>query len=183
MNQQTYIALLRGINVSGQKPVKMTELKALFESLGFHSVETYIQSGNVVFKSGDINDIVLAVAKIESAIEKKYDFVVPVILRNAEDLKNIIAGNSYANSGTCDLKYLHVTFLNSQPEKDNIEYALKGDYSPNTFYITGREIYLHCPGGYGKTKLNNNFFESKLKVKATTRNWNTVNVLYEMAKK
>ena len=178
---QKFISILRGINVIGQKKILMTDLKSLYEKLKFKDVSTYIQSGNVVFKSEEtLTDLELA-QKIEKAIYKKYNFQVPVIIRREEELKKIILSNPFLKEKNIDLKKLHVTFLGEIPAKTNIESIKNLDFSPDQFSIAGKEIYLHIPESYGETKLSNNFFEKRLKVSATTRNWNTVNKLYEMA--
>ena len=177
---QTFISILRGINVSGQKKILMTDLKILFESLDFKGIATYIQSGNVVFKSDSkISDIQLS-KKIEKAISAKYHFEVPVIIRSSDELKNIISQNPFVKEKSIDLKKLHVTFLSETPNKEKIDQIKQTDFLPDRFVIKGNEIYLHIPDSYGETTLSNKFFENKLKVSATTRNWNTVNKLFEM---
>jgi len=178
---QTFISILRGINVSGQKKILMSDLKTLYENLKFKDVKTYIQSGNVVFKSDSkIPDVQLA-GKIEKAISAKYNFEVPVIIRTKDELEKIISQNPFAKEKNIDLKKLHVTFLSETPEKEKATQIKEVDFSPDQFLIKGKEIYLHIPSSYGETKLSNKFFENKLKVSATTRNWNTVNKLFEMA--
>ena len=178
---QTFISILRGINVSGQKKILMADLKALYESLEFREVKTYIQSGNVVFKSDSkFSDIQLA-KKIEKEISAKYNFEVPVIIRSMEELKKIIIQNPFTKEKNIDLKKLHVTFLSETPAKEKLEQIKEVDFSPDKFIIKEKEIYLHVPNSYGETKLSNKFFENKLKVTATTRNWNTVNKLFDLA--
>jgi uncharacterized protein (DUF1697 family) len=178
---KTYISILRGINVSGQKKIIMSDLKTLFESLKFNTVTTYIQSGNVIFKSDqNVTDTVIA-NQIEEAIYKKYKFTVPVIIRSGEEIRKVISLNPFLKEKNINLEKLHVTFLSEVPNEINLE-KLKGiDYSPDRFTIIGKEIFLYIPEGYGNTKLSNNFFENKLKVTATTRNWKTVNKLFELA--
>jgi len=178
---QTFISILRGINVSGQKRILMADLKSLYGDLKLKDVKTYIQSGNVVFKKeGKLSDFELA-QKIETAIYKKYNFHVPVIIRSEEELKKIILSNLFLKEKNIDVKKLHVTFLSQIPDKANVESINDIDFSPDKFILKGKEIYLHIPISYGETKLSNNFFENKLKVKATTRNWNTIIKLSEMA--
>jgi len=176
---QTYISILRGINVSGQKKIQMTDLKALYEDLEFKNITTYIQSGNVIFKANKQRDKVLA-KKIEDAIYAKYSFKVPVIIRSVEEMKNTIAINPFLKKNINEEK-LHLTFLAETPDKAKVDSIKNLDYSPDKFIIIGKEIFLYCPNGYGITKLSNNFFENKLRVNATTRNWKTVNKLVEMA--
>ena len=178
---QTFISILRGINVSGQKKILMAGLKRLFESLHFKEIATYIQSGNVVFKSDSKSPDIELAKKIEKAIFAKYHFEVPVIIRTSDELKNSISQNPFVKEKNIDLKKLHVTFLSETPDKEKIEQIKQAYYLPDRFAIKGKEIYLHIPGSYGETKLSNKFFENKLKVSATTRNWKTVNKLFEMA--
>lgn len=106
-----YISLLRGINVSGQKKVVMTEPKAFYESLQFKEVTTYIQSGNVIFKNE--NDLPQQQLEqiIEVAIEKKYGFSVKVIIRSVKDLKNLIEKNPFLKEKNISVDKLHITFL------------------------------------------------------------------------
>lgn len=178
---QAFISILRGINVSGQKKILMADLKALYESLHFKEVATYIQSGNVVFKSDSkLSDTQLA-QKIEKSIRAKYNFEVPVIIRSIEEWEKAISQNPFTKEKNIDLKKLHITFLSEVPASENVESIKSTDFLPDKFIIKEKEIFLHIPESYGETKLSNNFFEKKLKVNATTRNWNTVNKLFEMA--
>ena len=173
----TFISILRGINVSGQKKIQMTDLKSLFEELDFKNVRTYIQSGNVIFESNDRDPA----QRIEQKIQEKYTFHVPVIIRTADEMKVVLNNNPFLREKNIDESKLHVTFLGEFPSEEQIQKTETLNYEPDRFNIAGKEIYLYCPNGYGRTKLNNNFFENKLKVTATTRNWNTVKKLAEMA--
>jgi uncharacterized protein (DUF1697 family) len=177
---KTFISILRGINVSGQRKIQMTDLKALYEALKFTNVITYIQSGNVIFKSKSASDQKLA-KRIEDAIYERYNFNVPVIIRTVEEMEHAISVNPFLKQSKIDIEKLHITFLAEIPEQENVESIRNIDYSPDKFIILDKEVYLYCPNGYGITKLSNNFFEQKLKIKATTRNWRTVNKLFEMA--
>ena len=180
---QTFISILRGINVSGQKKILMADLKMLYEKLKFKDVTTYIQSGNVIFRSNEkLSDVEFA-KKIEGAIYEKYVFEVPVIIRSEDEMKKIIAANAFLKEKNIDFKKMHVTFLSNIPDNGNVESIEKMDFSPDKFIISGKEVYLYVPNGYGETKISNTFFEKKFKVKATTRNWNTVNKLLELAVK
>ena len=173
---QTYISLLRGINVSGQKKINMKELKLLYEEAGLKNVQTYIQSGNVIFQATTKNTTTLA-AQIQTFIKKHYSFEVEVVVLTLNELKNIAKSNPFQKEKSFEEGKMYVCFLKEDPKKELIE-AVKGvTYESDRFIIDNNTIYLFVPGGYGNTKLNNNFFESKLKVAATTRNWNTVNKL------
>ncbi|MDQ3108316.1 MAG: DUF1697 domain-containing protein [Bacteroidota bacterium] len=177
---QTYIAILRGINVGSQKKVLMAELKEVLLKLKLREVVTYIQSGNVVFKSEERLSNEEFASKMEKAIAKHFKFQVPVLVRNAAELKKIVDANIFAPKKNIDLSKLHVTFLSDEPEKTLAEGLKKISFLPDEFLIKGKEVYLHIPVSYGETKLSNKFFENKLKVTATTRNWKTVNTLLEM---
>ncbi len=175
---ETFISILRGINVSGQKKIIMLELKALYEELGLKSVTTYIQSGNVIFKSVDEKNLN---KKIETKIFEKYNFIVPVIVRKLDEIKNTLEFNPFLKEDNIDLSKLHVTFLEEEASAENIEKLTEIDQKPDLFKVNKKEIYLYTPNGYGNTKLKNNFFEKKLKTNATTRNWKTVNELFKKA--
>jgi uncharacterized protein (DUF1697 family) len=97
-------------------------------------------------------------------------------------MKVVLSNNPFLSEKNIDESKLHVTFLGEFPSKEQIKKTETLNYEPDRFNIAGKEIYLYCPNGYGRTKLNNNFFENKLNVMATTRNWNTVKKLVEMAK-
>lgn len=178
---ETYIAILRGINVSGQKMIKMEALRKHLEALDFKNITTYIQSGNIIFQceKSDPNDLT---KKIENKILNEYGFEVPTIIRSAEYFKRISKKNPFLKTQNENVDRLYVTFLAEIPD-----ITLKNDVSKITFpgeefEISNDVIYLFCSVGYGNAKLNNNFFEKKLKVSATTRNWNTVLKLVELSK-
>ncbi len=175
----TYISILRGINVSGSKMIKMEFLKKIYENAGFKNVKTYIQSGNVIFQYKKTAFAVLE-KKIASEILDKTNFEVPVLVKDLEELKETFDNNPFLKKRKEDIRFLHVTFLSDIPVKENIE-KIKGTYLPDEFMISGKNIYLFCPNGYGNSKLINNFFESKLKLSATTRNWKTITELINIA--
>lgn len=174
---KSFISMLRGINVGGQKKVRMADLKSLYETLGFGNVQTYVQSGNVVFDSPEENAARLQ-KSIEAQIEKAFGFSVPVLIRTADDFKRILESHPFKNEEA--IRVL-VTFLYEHPEASKLEDLSRYKDKVDQFAVGEQEIFLFCPGGYGKTKLSNTFFENKLDVIATTRNWKSVNALYEMA--
>ncbi|MBT3274535.1 MAG: DUF1697 domain-containing protein [Spirochaetales bacterium] len=172
----TYISLLRGINVSGQKKILMQELKGLYENLGFLDIQTYIQSGNVVFRSSERDSSSLD-KSIKKAIFANYQFEVEVIMRTLDEMIETVKHNPFFNSNSADIKKLAVVFFQQQPETEkflNIEELDAGD---DLFSHTDREIFLYVEKGFAKTKLTNVFFEKKLGIPATTRNWRTVTTL------
>ena len=174
------ISILRGINVSGHRKIPMKELKSLYSELHLKNITTYIQSGNVVFSADKINPKTLAKI-IEQKISEKYNFDVPVIIRTIDEIQSVLRNNPFLKERSIEMDKLHVTFLADHPGKENSEKLKSYHHEPDRFTIIDREIYLYCPGGYGNTKLSNNFFENKLKVTGTTRNWRTVNELLKIA--
>lgn len=178
----TYISILRGINVSGHRLIKMDVLRHLYADLGFTNVQTYIQSGNVVFQNKEtrLQDLEKKIAK---KIFEQFGFEVPVLVKEIDELKKIIKNNPFIGDKTKDTSYLHLTFISAQPEKTNFDKIKEVQYQPEEFELLDKTIYLYCPNGYGNSKLTNSFFESKLKVVATTRNWKTTNELLNIAKK
>jgi uncharacterized protein (DUF1697 family) len=175
----TYIALLRGINVSGQKLIKMTDLKELFEAQGFQNVQTYIQSGNVIFSSKEkYSDKIKNI--ISNSIKQKFGFDVGVLVITPDMIEYVLKNNPYIKKKK-DIDRLYVTFLSDLPSSENIKKLNLIDYSPEEYIMDDKLVYLHVPNGYGKAKLNNNLFENKLKVEATTRNWKTINKLWELS--
>ncbi len=177
---ETYISILRGINVGGHKLIKMNALKEMFESLGFNRVKSFIQSGNVVFQSNSTDPRQLE-KLIAQGIMKSFGFDVPVIVIEKQELKNISERNLFINDRAEDLAKLHVTFLAAEPEKAFAESIGKEEFLPDEYRISGKAVFLFCPNGYGNTKLSNNFFEKQLKVQATTRNWKTVLELVKLS--
>jgi|SRR5690606_21225206 len=177
-----YIAILRGINVGGHRKILMKDLRDLFVGLGYTDVITYIQSGNVIFEGSVDENPLDSARRIESAIDEKFGYDVPVIVVSAAELNQAIAANSYYQSKPEDIAKFHLTFLSETPAQNKVELIKDIDFFPDQFEIEGRSVYLSLGGDgkYHKTKLNNQFFEKKLSIKATTRNWKTVLKLAEM---
>lgn len=174
-----YIALLRGINVGGQKKIKMADLKESLEKNGFSQVKTYIQSGNLVFKSeGSSNDQLQQ--ELQEIILRDFGFEVPILVMSGKALESILNANPFANE--TEKKGLYFVLLKKRADQQLVEAFNKINYDNEDFHITDSCVYLNCKAGYGKAKLNNNLIEQKLKVEATTRNLKTVEKLIEMAK-
>jgi uncharacterized protein (DUF1697 family) len=178
---ETYISILRGINVSGHKKILMADLKTLYTSIDLVEPQTYIQSGNVIFKINKKESCKQLAEKIEKAIAEKYNFQVPVLVLSVQELQAILDSNPFLIRAGIDIEKLHITFLEETPNKNAIEKLELSKFLPDECFIHNKQIYLYCPGGYGNTKLSNTFFESKLKVKATTRNLKTANTLLKLA--
>jgi uncharacterized protein (DUF1697 family) len=182
---KTYIALLRGINVAGQKKIKMADLRSFLSELSFQNIRTYIQSGNIIFESPKSNCLDLE-QKIKTLIAEKYTFDVPVIVREAEEFIEIRDANPYFETDV-EVKKLYISFLSQAPTKEAIEKFNQFCIDKNIedlFEIKNREIHLkYSLKEMHKSKLSNNLFERILKVRATTRNWRTVNKLIELVNK
>ena len=176
-----YIALLRGINLGGKRKILMADLKQLFNNLQYFDVTTYIQTGNVIFNANHKEDSVKIADKIGRSISSEYGFEVPVIIRTADELNELISKNPFFGKGDIDIERLHLTLLKNIPDSEALEHIKTYDFAPDKFKIIGKSVFIYCSKQYRDTKLGNNFFENKLKVKATTRNWKTVLKLSELS--
>ncbi len=170
----SFASLLRGINVSGHKKIPMAGLKTLYEELGFTKVKTYIQSGNVVFET-DQQDVSLIRQLIESKIEATYGFDVTVLIRTADELRQVASTNPFET-----IEDVYVTFLAEEPSPEKWANLKSLDPGTERMELKNKELYLQFPDGYGKAKLSNPFVESKLKVRGTTRNWRTINEILRL---
>ncbi|MES1257444.1 MAG: DUF1697 domain-containing protein [Acidobacteriota bacterium] len=172
------VALLRGVNVGGKNILPMKELCGMFADAGCVDVKNYIQSGNVIFRA-EPNLLPTLSATIGARIADRFGFHAPVVLRSHEDLAATIRDNPFIRRGESE-EFLHVMFLADKPAPEHRN-NLDADRSrPDEFSVRGREIYLYLPNGVGKTKLNNAWFDSKLKTVGTGRNWRTVLKLFEL---
>jgi len=189
----TFVALLRAVNVSGQNKIPMVELRRTLGGLGLTRVETYVQSGNVVFSAAGDDPAEQATA-IHELIEREFGHDVRVLVLTAAELAQVAAANPFVSSAA-DEKALHVTFLERPVEETafgSLDLPAQGDEQA---VITagaaasgaggaapaGGVVYLYLPHGYGRTKLNNAYFERALGTSATTRNWRTVLALVDMS--
>jgi uncharacterized protein (DUF1697 family) len=176
----TFISMLRGINVGKQNKMRMADLQGVYKSLGLRNVTTYIQSGNVVFDSLEENTARVA-GMIEAGITRAFGYSVRVLIRDKTRFQNVLDGNPFIYKRNEDPTKLYVTFLSESPSILKLNSMSPPKDILDEFIISGSEVYLFCPNGYGNTKLSNTFFEKKLDVFATTRNWNTIRALFEMA--
>ena len=174
-----FVSLFRGINVGGNKPVRMDALKELHESLGLQRVETYIQSGNVVFTSEDAIPAQLS-RQIEEAFEHKFGFLSKVMVRSADEFNMTIENNPFKDQPMKETKWVVAMFLASEPISTALEDIQKTYSGPEELHIIGQEVYIYYPDGIGRSKLTNAFLEKKLKTMGTARNWNTVLQLQKM---
>jgi uncharacterized protein (DUF1697 family) len=175
-----WILLLQGINVGGQKRMPMPELQSLLSDLGLQSARTYIQSGNAVFASPEADRAVLG-EMIGNAIAEKFSFTTPVFLRTSAEMARVAWENPFITTRSEDPSFLHVTFLSAPLTSEGRAVLTAPAGIPDELQFVLEEVYLFCPQGYRRTKLNNAFFERKLDQKVTTRNWNSVMTLLRMA--
>jgi len=168
-----FASLLRGINVSGQKIIPMADLRTSMGKLGFDEVQTYLQSGNIIFHAENDDPKKLA-SDIQNRIGDDFGHQVEVLVKHCGEINQIANSNPYLSMSNIDTKFLHVTFP-FQPVTQNAFDTLelptqKGERA----ILSGLVVYLYCPNGYGRTKLNNRYFEKAFETPATTRNWKTV---------
>jgi len=172
--------MLRGINVGGRKIVKMERLRAAFGALGFRRVRTYVQSGNIIFEATKTSNDNLSNI-IGEKILSDFGFSVPLVLRTSGEMEKIVSDNPFLEERGIDRSRLHVSFLSTLPAEAGLRKLDALNALPDEFSVKGREVYLHCPNGYGRTKLSNSALEKLLLVEATTRNWKTVITLVGMS--
>ena len=174
------ISLLRGINVGGHHKIKMDDLRSLYTKLGLRDVQTYVQSGNVVFRTSERNLATLA-HRLEAAIEKKYGFHADIILRTTAELRSAVARSPFAKRRDIEPGKLLITFLHQPPDKEMTANILAVKPDPEELHLDGRELYVYFPNGAGRSKLFTSLTGKLLNKQGTGRNWNTVTKLLEMA--
>jgi uncharacterized protein (DUF1697 family) len=176
-----YISMFRGINVGGNKRIRMDDLRKSFEGLGFEQVKTYIQSGNVVFKAGKASSTALG-KKIEARIVSDFGFSASVIVRTDAELAQTIAANPFLTQRGIDLERLHVVFLSDIPAIPALKRLAEFTVAPDQSRCVGKEIFLYLPNGFSASSLWKVPWEKALAVVTTTRNWKTVNALHQMCR-
>jgi len=176
-----FVCFLRGVNMAGHNKVRMNDLSGMFREEGFEDAVTFIQSGNIIFTGPEgLSDKTL-VTRIESAILKKFGLKIAAMVRKSDELSKILSANPFFGELDFNPSRSAVVFLHDSPGENEVRKILEVDYPPDKFEISGSEIYIFCPNGFGRTKLYTNFFEAKLKVEGTARNWNTVNAVLDIA--
>jgi uncharacterized protein (DUF1697 family) len=180
---QTLISLLRGINMTGHNSVKMKDLSELYNNLGFTNVETYIQSGNVIFSCPESRSSYDISTMLERSILEKFGYNVPVMIRTIVEMKKLMADNPFLDEDNFDASKMAVIFLHEEPTGTQIQKVSGVSYPPDKFKISGTEICIYCPNGFGRTKLYTNFFEQKMGVVGTARNWKTITAIMDHALK
>lgn len=176
------ISMLRAVNVGGHGKIKMDALRALYTSLKFENPQTYLQSGNVIFKTSERN--LAAVAnRLHSAIEKKFQCETDIMLRTTEDLRAVIKKNPFAKRGDVEPGKLVVFFLATDPGNEARKAVFDQKFAPEEIHAIGRELYIYFPNGQGKSKLPFPRIYKLLQTSGTGRNWNSVTNMLEIAEK
>ncbi len=176
------ISMLRGVNLGPHKRCKMEELRALYESLKLREPQTYVQSGNVIFKT-DERDLAKLAKQIEAGIEKKFGFQSDVVVRTTAELRSVVARNPFAKRRRIEPSKLLVTFLAGDPGVEARAKVLQIKSDPDEMRIDGRELYTYFPNGMARPKVPWATLERVLKTSGTGRNWNSVLNMLEMAEK
>jgi uncharacterized protein (DUF1697 family) len=174
----THVALLRGVNVGGKNKLPMKELAGMFIDAGCDGVQTYIQSGNVIFRA-ESRIVEKLPAVIADQIANRFGYRIPIVLRTTEEMRAVVSRNPFIAAGARE-DFLHVLFLAGEPDSDRISHLDAQRSPPDLFTVSGRDVYLYLPNGAGRTKLTNNYFDTKLDTISTGRNWRTVVKLIEV---
>lgn len=175
-----YISLLRGINVGGNKRIKMADLRALYKTLGFTGTQTVLQSGNVAFKA-DRSDSERIARHIENGIEQEFGFQSRIIIRSYDQFKTALQQHPYTDEQLQKPRKLLIVFLQSALPEGAVE-TLRATYDgPESIQARGQELYLYYPNGMGRSKLTLALIEKTLQVTGTGRNWNTSHKLLDLA--
>lgn len=167
-----YVALLRGLNVGGHNRITMKNLITVFEGVGCKQLETFIQSGNVLFDAS-ASLIRRVPALVAEKLQEDFEVKSPVILRDEQEFKGVLKNNPFLRRGD-DVATLHVGFLADKPEPARVKLLDPKRSPPDEFEVKGREVYFHFPNGLGRSKLTNLWFDKELATLSTVRNWNTV---------
>jgi len=176
------ISMLRGVNVGGHNKIKMDALRALYESLGLEDVQSFIQSGNLVFRTKE-RDLPALTKRIQNGIERRFGIRPDVILRTCSELRDAIRRNPFAKRRGIEPSKLLVTFLAGDPGTEARQNALRISTGPEELRIDGREVYIYFPNGMARPKLSLPAIERTLGTSGTGRNWNSVNKMLEIAEK
>jgi uncharacterized protein (DUF1697 family) len=168
----TYIALLRGINVGGNKRIKMGDLRDALSAVGLENPQTLLQSGNVVVDSNA--DTPALVDIVETTIQSTFGFHSTVIVRTAAEYGSLLADHPFTNEQIEDPRFAHVGFCRDEPDRDGFDALQEAHEGPEEMKLVGRELYVYYPEGSGRSKLTNSVIERHLETPTTSRNWNTV---------
>ncbi len=173
-----YVALIRGINVGGNRMLPMKDLVAMLVEAGCRDVKHYIQSGNVVFRAAAATAMRLPAA-LPTAIERRFGFAPVVMVRSSAELRAAMEANPFLKDGA-DENAVHLAFLSDAPKAESVAALDLAFAAPEDARVLGSEMYFFYPDGLGRAKLSYVMLEKKLAVSSTTRNWRTVQKLVAM---
>ena len=173
----TFIVFLRGINVGGHNKIAMQDLRQMLLDLGFDNPKTYIQTGNVIIKTDLSNKLIIA-SKIEMSIFEYFGLNIPTLIKTAAEL-SLILQNCPFSEHEKPISYFALLFNNATQQQ--VEALSSYEFSNEKFVLIDQCVYLFSSIGYGKTKANNNFFEKKINIRATTRNFKTLKKVLELS--
>lgn len=169
-----FVAFLRAINVGGRNIIKMSELKECLETIHLKHIQTFLQSGNVVFES-ELEDTEKLQILIQHAIEFVFSLNVPVVVRTHQEIENVIKSQPFENYLSLPKDKIFICYLQTAPTATTLAAFKPIDSKGDIFTVVDKNIFIYCQNPYNETKLQNNFFEKKLLTFATTRNYNTTN--------
>ncbi len=175
-----FISMLRAVNVGGHGKIKMDALRALYASLKFENPQSYLQSGNVIFKTSE-RDLDAIAKRLQSAVEKKFSCNTDVILRTTEDLRAVVKKNPFAKRPDVEPGKLLIFFLAADPGNEARKAVLEQKFRPEELHAIGRELYIYFPNGQGNSKLPFPRINKLLQTPGTGRNWNSVTNMLEIA--
>lgn len=173
---KTYLALLRGINVGGHKKILMKDLRVLLEEQGFQNVQTYIQSGNVIFSTSETKKSLSKT--ISKAILQKYAWEVSVLIKTPSEIKKVLENCPFSEEKKVKSYF---TLFSTTPKQKQIDLVNNLSFPNEEFLINSQCFYFYCETGYRNVKMNSNFLERKLQISMTTRNFNTLTKLLKLA--
>lgn len=180
---QSYISFLRGVNMTGYNSIKMADLSKLYFDIGYTDIQTYIQSGNVIFGDKSETPLPEIEQKIEMEILARFNYVIPAMVRTIKEVSLLLTRNPYLSEENFDAAKMAVIFLHETPSDTQINKVININYPPDKFLISGKEIFIYCPNGFGNTKIYTNFFERKMGATGTARNWKTITSILQIAEK
>ncbi len=174
------VSMLRGVNLGPHNRIKMDALRALYESLGLRDVQSYVQSGNILYRTSK-RDLEAVARQVEEAMLERHGIRTAIVQRSCEDLRGVVERNPFAGREGIDPARLGVTFLREDPGQAARDQAAALAVGPEEMHLTGREMYVYYVNGFARTKFPGVAIEKTLKTTGTTRNWNSVTKLLELS--
>lgn len=175
-----FIALLRGINI-GKIKILMKDLRQLMEDEGFQDVQTYIQTGNILFRT-DLTDISALESRIEKAIHHQFGFNITVFITERQELEQVIRSQPFKELSEQEKGRIYIALYKGEMEQKLIKDMADKNFEPEIYKIAKKAIYFYSPKSFSDSVINNNFLEKSLGIRATTRNQKTIQKLIDLSK-